>query len=473
MGENPILRALLGRTPTNDKLTLTEEIVNSEEDILVTCLQSSEDSENGFVIFRGSEETQKYSVQKKDLKMEKISDSVLSNNVQQLGSEGVLGCNRIPVSDRSIGSILGNDNFSIGDVVLKDIARQKKKLSIFECLAISNTLTDEDFLDEVMYGITHPTCQLSGGKSYLGLHVEHYNNASINYMHHGEAKEWLIISSSNYLLAIKLLQSILPNEMHGFTGICQSTLTHRDIYVPPELLKACGAKVVYQFPGDLMIVFPSAIHAVRNHGMNMAESRNYLPFEMKGCVASYKTCEHSQKLGAEPLMAQMNQLVNDMPPEMFIHESDSNKEYKIKLLHYFKKEGELEMFTDFAFQIKNFHHLPKWFRKLYPLDDNHHEMGKKGVNTKMKKPRGIVKEKRSKGSLKVKTTGAIDKNKSNVKKYKCICKYKSNYYSDLVKHMKRKHPKEKIPLNINEERCPDCRAILKDLSKHFVCKGRM
>ena len=434
----PLKAAFEARIDQHEELSLTNEILKSKEDLLLNSLENQECKNLGYQIFRGSQETRKkYCITLSDLKKDKITENMLYNSVQNIGNLGVKGCNRIPVSERVIESILGDQNYSIGDIELKKIANVKGKKNIFDALKIKGIL-DKKSLGLDMLGITEPTVQVNGGPSILGLHVEHHNAASLNYLHLGATKEWIVIPASKFLLAIELMQTLQPDmKGTGFTGICQLTLSHRDVYFPPQLLKECGASVVFQHPGDLMILQPSAIHCVRNHGMNMAESQNFLPLSLIKVIATYKTCIDSEKFGGKPLQEQMDELVIGFKPDDFIHESDKNREYKIRLLDHLKKEGKMKMYGDAVLHIKQFHHMPAWFELVLPLSVKEH-----------------VPE------------------KNPAKRFSCFCKYQTNLYGDFVKHRKRRHPDLEVPLNFNREECPDCHLIVKDLSRHVICKGR-
>ena len=73
----------------------------------------------------------------------------------------------------------------------------------------------------------------------------------------------------------------------------------------------------------------------------------------------------------------------------------------------------------------------------------------------------------------VSRSGSIKENKSVIKKFECICNYRTNYYRDFVKHMHRRHPEEMGPIDGSQEECPGCKSIFKDLSKHLLCKGKI
>ena len=86
----------------------------------------------------------------------------------------------------------------------------------------------------------------------------------------------------------------------GFTGVCESPLTHRDILFNPNI-HVKPSEVILQEPGVIIIVHPSAIHNVINLEVNLAESINVLPSStFLTNICSYKTCEHSEGCNGKP-----------------------------------------------------------------------------------------------------------------------------------------------------------------------------
>ena len=427
MEEFPLQAAFKARTDPNQKIVLTYEILRSSEDLLVTCLNNYEDQKRGFSFFKLCDKLrEECCIKEGDLFINRYAH-VLLYNEEELG-EGIIGCQKLEMHGKKpIKLALGDARYSIGDIRLKTIASTRKYKDIFAQLNIKS-ITDENNLNLRMYGVTHPTCQIACGPSLLGAHIEHHNYSSLNIHHDGYTKEWYIIPPSKYLQAIeemKLAQQHLDSSK--FTGVCDFSLTHRDIFYPLEKLKVEGCRIK-QEAGDIVIVHPSAIHSIKNHGMNIAESRNYLPFEFKEQIASYKTCKDSEGLGGKPLQKQMDILIKDLPVDNFIHQSDKHKQYKIKVLEHFQREGNLKRYEEAVRHIKQYHDVPEWFKDHVPLN-------KKNVCT--------------------------------------VCEYKTKRYPDLTKHMRRKHKGVKIPPNTNKEVCNDCSKITRDVSRHSCPKTKV
>ena len=152
-----------------------------------------------------------------------------------------------------------------------------------------NSITDLKRWGESTGGITHPTVQYSSKGSRLGDHVEHYNFASVNLHHHGSIKQWNVRPGCDY---IPSFQTMYNNQcglnLKGFTGVCESTLTHRDMWFNPNIPEN-PSEVINQEPGDIIIVHPSAIHNVINLEVNLAKSMNVLPSSsICICICTYK-----------------------------------------------------------------------------------------------------------------------------------------------------------------------------------------
>ena len=434
MDDLPLQAAFKARTNLSEKIILTYEILRSPEDLLLTCLRNYEDQQRGFSILKACKEIRDACLIKPDDLLIGNRTEVLLNNVEDFG-QGINACQRQTAGTKIMKSVFGNPMYSIGDIRLQKIANIQSHTNLFSMLNI-NSVTDPASLDTILYGVTEPTCQLACGPSMLANHVEHHNFASVNIHHHGFVKEWEVIPASMYLKAVQkmeLLQSELT--LPPLTGACELCLTHRNIFFPLDLLDVGGSRF-NQEPGDIVIVHPSAIHTVKNHGQNLAESRNVLPLEFKNHVASYKTCKHWGTFGGEPLQLEMESLTRDLPITDFIHESDPHKEYKIKLLEQIQKGGNQKKYQEAVSHIKQYHGIPEWFTEMVPLDED------EGVN-----------------EMRVE------------KKNNCTyCEYSTDRYYDLTKHTKRMHPKKKIFPNSNIEECMACGHILKDLSRHACSK---
>ena len=112
------------------------------------------------------------------------------------------------------------------------------------------SITDINNWGESSGGITHPTVQYSSKGSKLGDHVEHYNFASVNLHHHGGTKQWNVRPGCDYIPSLETMYNSQSGlDLQGFTGVCESTLTHRDIFYNPNIHEK-ASEVIMQEPGD-------------------------------------------------------------------------------------------------------------------------------------------------------------------------------------------------------------------------------
>ena len=294
---------------------------------------------------------------------------------------------------------------------------------------------------EPLGGVSFPTCHLSCGKSQLGDHIEHSGAGSVNILYDGAVKEWVIYSPSHYLSAISQMQSVQNElELGKFTGVCDQTLTHRDTRFDPPV-KNCISTIVLQEPGDIVIVHPSAIHNVKNHGTNIAESRNFLPMKYANRLATYKVCKHSESLRGNPLLSYAEMITKHMPLKDFIHESDPNKAYKLRLINLVEQNVALHKHKKAVRkQIEESHSLSSFMEFLLPFE----------------KEEGNIQR------LEVK------------KNFPCgFCEYSTMNHSDLKKHVRRIHPGNKCYKNERLDVCPFCSGQYKQLRQHKkMCKAR-
>ena len=128
--------------------------------------------------------------------------------------------------------------YVIGDANMEDICNVPKQTKSFfkQLMKNVNSITDVENWGESLPGITHPTVQYSSRGSRLGDHIEHYNFASVNLLHHGAIKQWNIRPGCDYIPSVQTMYNSQRDlDLHGLTGVCESTLTHRDIYFNPKI----------------------------------------------------------------------------------------------------------------------------------------------------------------------------------------------------------------------------------------------
>ena len=439
--ETSLSAALEARTSHTDRVLLSgpmiKDIQKFGENIYVTSMESKMSAEFGFTHLHVEDRYRRNLPLLKHIDQNQLTNNVLLNDIVPLG-EGVYGVNRYEVEDeQSVKSIWGDDRYSIGDFQLETLCQNKD--SFFNRITIP-TVTDQMPM-EPLGGVTFPTCQLSCGKSQLGDHIEHSGAGSVNILYDGAVKEWVIYSPSHYLSAISQMQSVQNElELGKFTGVCDQTLTHRDTRFDPPV-KNCTSTIVLQEPGDIVIVHPSAIHNVKNHGTNIAESRNFLPMKYANRLATYKVCKHSESLRGNPLLSYAEIITKHMPLKDFIHESDPNKAYKLRLINLVEQNVALHKHKKAVRkQIEESHSLSSFMQFLLPFE----------------KEEGNIQR------LEVK------------KNFPCgFCEYSTINHSDLKKHVRRIHPGNKCYKNERLDVCPFCSGKYKQLRQHKkMCKAR-
>ena len=138
-----------------------------------------------------------------------------------------------------------------------------------------------------MQGITTPFLYIGRQGTTFGHHREDYDLLSINYLHHGANKIWIVIppmyGPKLDALAIKLLAKRCnycsrgkPDDELDF-GRCDLPLRHKSLLFSPEILDANGIPYykIVQKPGDFVIVSAGAYHGGFNEGFNIAEAINF------------------------------------------------------------------------------------------------------------------------------------------------------------------------------------------------------
>ena len=409
---------------------MVKEINRSGENIFVTSMEDPLSAKVGFTLMHCDDKLMRTLPKIIHIDQNRLTGNILFNDLVTLG-DGVYGVNRYEVDgEEKLRNLWGDDRYSIGDFPLQDLCNKK---SFFQMLNIPS-VTDEMGMNEPLGGVSYPTCQLSCGKSQLGDHIDHSGAGSLNILYDGAIKEWTIYAPNDYVRAIGQMSEIQSTLCMGdFTGVCDHTLTHRDTRFDPPV-KNCTSTIVLQEPGDILIVHPSAIHNVKNHGTNIAESRNFLPREYKDLLATYKVCKHSEFLQGNPLLEHVGKLTQDMPTKDFIHVSDPKKQYKLRLINLVEQTVSLQKYKQkVREEIQQSHGVSSVMELILPFE-------KEVENCK-------------KDKLK--------------KKFPCdYCDYSTMNHSDLKKHVKRIHAGNKCYKNMIMDVCSFCSGQYKQLRQH-------
>lgn len=81
-----------------------------------------------------------------------------------------------------------------------------------------------------MKGITKPYVYVGGPMTSFGIHIEDGNLASINYLHEGATKVWIIVPGAEG----KKLESIIHENTFE---LCVQYIRHKTTIVSPSMLK--------------------------------------------------------------------------------------------------------------------------------------------------------------------------------------------------------------------------------------------
>ena len=439
--KSSLAAALEARSSPVDKIYLSAQMVRevnrTGENVFVTSMEDNMSAKVGFTFMHLDDKLRRQLPKFNHIDQNQWTVNILFNELINLG-EGVYGVNRYEVDGQEkLRNLWGDDRYSIGDFPLEDICKTKK--SFFQMHNIPS-VTDEMGMVP-LGGVSYLTCQLSCGKSQLGDLIEHSGAGSLNIFYDWAVKEWTIYSPSDYVSAIGQMSEIQSTLCLGdFTGVCDDTLTHRDTRFDPPV-KNCTSTIVLQEPGDILIVHPSAIHNVRNHGTNIAESRNFLPAEYKNLLATYKVCKHSEFLQGNPLLKYTGEITEKMHTKDFIHVSDPKKEYKLRLINLVEETVSLAQYKQkVREEIQQYHNVSSLMELLLPFENE--------------------VENSKKEELK--------------KKFPCdYCEYSTMNHSDLKKHVKRIHPGKKCFKNSIMDVCSFCSGQYKQLRQHKQkCKDR-
>ena len=447
-----LANALTERPHSSEKPIVSRKVLSSDEDFILTCLNESRLVERGYVQLELDREMIQKSLSKRgDFNTKQVTEFAQKIQSTKL-APGLLGCQRESIGRTKVGYVFGKSDFSIGDVSITKFVKRKGLVDFFDLMKTESILS-KGTLGQDIGGFTHPTIQLSGGPCVLPFHIEHWAAASVNVLHWGKPKVWEIIPPDQFLPAVFNMKHLQESiDLGSYGGVCESTLTHRDVFYDADFLTVKSHRVV-QMPGDIMVIAPFALHSVQNLGTNCSASQNFMPPELIHQCAAYKTCFHSEGLGGKPLFNTMTTMIENLyrcgkiELQDFIHDSDPYKSYKLRVVDKLKKEGNKSVLKEVIQHIKRSATTPAWFELILPMEGN--------AQTEYDNCSKNVRE----------------------KYFSCTeCDYSTNHHCDLGKHMRRKHGDQvQVPPNTNQVKCPDCDKILKCLRKHKYwnrCKKR-
>lgn len=132
-----------------------------------------------------------------------------------------------------------------------------------------------------MPGINSSMFYIGSAGSFTEMHVEDSLADSVNLLHAGKEKIWMIIDRDDYtktneIVAQNLRDASHDEEREDVSEICALSLHHKNLVLTPSFLDE--HKIRYEFvvqkAGDLLYVRYGILHQVVNVGVNIAEAIN-------------------------------------------------------------------------------------------------------------------------------------------------------------------------------------------------------
>ncbi|EFX66993.1 hypothetical protein DAPPUDRAFT_115817 [Daphnia pulex] len=192
--------------------------------------------------------------------------------------------------------------------------------------ALKSTFADiQVYPNEAIKGINTPQLLIGQVYTYTPFHVEDENFASLNFVHKGARKIWILVPESSREAVEKLFEKEYPESYR----ICRAAHLHKQFLTFPHVLQTAVPPIPFQInlqgPGDCVATWPGAYHMVINLGSNTAEAINYtLPvFTEKYCGKPTRcNCPGRKKIDHLRLKFKFN-LPGQDEPEPLLHPSDA------------------------------------------------------------------------------------------------------------------------------------------------------
>jgi hypothetical protein len=120
-------------------------------------------------------------------------------------------------------------------------------------------------------GVTMPVSILSSWGTSTQLHLEQLFLGSINELHYGASKIWLIAPTCS---AAKRFERLVVEKYGSLQPLFDKRLALQDVSVL-QMVKECGFEVVVQKQGDIIITFPGCTtHVTVSTGPSLATAAN-------------------------------------------------------------------------------------------------------------------------------------------------------------------------------------------------------
>ena len=138
-----------------------------------------------------------------------------------------------------------------------------------------------------MPGINTSMFYVGSTGSFTEMHVEDSLADSVNVIHAGKGKIWMIIDRRDYArtneMVAQMLHNVSRDDVNGKSKtelkMCILPLQHKNLVLTPRFLDEHEIRYefVVQKAGDLLYVRYGILHQVVNLGLNVAEAINVGP----------------------------------------------------------------------------------------------------------------------------------------------------------------------------------------------------
>ena len=136
------------------------------------------------------------------------------------------------------------------------------------------------------------------------MHLEDWNLYSLNYLHAGAPKAWVVIKPEHRTRLEEHARRYhgVVNEDFMANELCGQFLRHLALWIPLETLRKWNVSytTLLQQPGDLIVTAPGACHQGFNIGYNVAEAINYGDANSPVRTRDYRPCGSKDICGDEP-----------------------------------------------------------------------------------------------------------------------------------------------------------------------------
>ena len=96
------------------------------------------------------------------------------------------------------------------------------------------------------------------------MHLEDWNLYSLNYLHAGAWKAWIVVKPYDRARLEERAKSYYAVIYHEYETkhLCSQFLRHLSLWIPPRTLDSWGVGYtrIIQKPGDLVVTAPGAYH---------------------------------------------------------------------------------------------------------------------------------------------------------------------------------------------------------------------